>query len=185
MLPVARSAACVAERRLRFRAPPPTLITLRYLAIDLGTVRTGIAVGDDVTHIVTPVDVIGMPRGSDDAWLIDAIVKAIERHNPGAIVIGLPINMDGTEGPAAAAARAFGSALAKKSGLDVHYQDERLTSFAAEQQVAGTGRTRKEKRELIDALAAAHILRDFLAMHSGRRPNTDTPMDDNPSDDHG
>jgi putative Holliday junction resolvase len=158
---------------------------LRYLAIDLGTVRTGIAVGDDVTHIVTPVDVLEVARLSSNTRLVDAIIKAIERHAPGAVVIGLPINMDGTEGPAAAAARAFGAALAQKTGLVVHYQDERLTSFAAEQQVAGTGRTRKEKRELIDALAAAHILRDFLAAQSGGAKRSNVPMDDNPSDDHG
>ncbi len=149
---------------------------MRYLAIDLGNKRTGVAVGDDVVQIVTPIDVLAIPRGGDDAPLVSAIVRIIDEQRPGALVIGLPLNMDGTEGPAAAAARAFGEALAKRTGLAVHFQDERLTSFAAEQQVAGTGRTRKEKKELLDALAAAHILRDYLEQRS-KNPNVKTSRD--------
>ena len=158
---------------------------MRYLAIDLGSKRTGIAIGDDITNIVTPIDVIEIRRGDDDVHLLQSLSQMMEVHAPGAIVIGLPINMDGTEGPAALATRSFGAALAMQSKLPVHYQDERLTSFAAEQQLAGTGRTRKEKRGLIDALAAAQILRDFLAAKSGNTAPSDMPMDENPSDDHG
>lgn len=151
---------------------------MRYLAIDLGDKRTGLAVGDDVTHIVTPIDVLHAPRVYGDAPLLEALRLAIERYAPAALVIGLPINMDDSEGAAAEAVRQFGDVLARASGLPIHFQDERLTSFAAEQQLTGTGRTRQEKRELIDALAAAQILRDFLAARTPESQRSSPPRDD-------
>jgi putative Holliday junction resolvase len=132
---------------------------MRYLAIDLGEKRTGIAAGDDVTGIVSPIEVIDQPRGAALDARLDSIIQG---HRPDAIVIGLPLNMDDTEGPAAKSARQFGESLRQRRGIEVHYQDERLTSHAAEQQLSGTGRTRKRKRELRDALAAAEILRDYI-----------------------
>ena len=132
---------------------------MRVLAIDLGDKRTGLAIGDDETNLASPLTVIEVARG--DA-LIDAIGNSIKDHAPDAIVLGLPLNMDGTEGPQAKLAREFGQQQQLRCGLDVHYHDERLTSFAADQQMAGTGRTHKQKKRLRDALAAAEILRDFL-----------------------
>ena len=132
---------------------------MRFLAIDLGDKRTGLAIGDDETRVAAPLTVIELPRG--DA-LIDAIADSIKKHAPDEIVIGLPLNMDGTEGPQAKLVREFGEQLHKYCGLEVHYHDERLTSFAADQQMAGSGRTHKQKKRLRDALAAAEILRGFL-----------------------
>lgn len=132
---------------------------MRYLAIDLGQKRTGLAVGDDVTRLASPVDVIRIAMGEQ---LIAAILKAIAEHGPDAVVIGLPLNMDGTEGKGAKGVRAFGEILHQKCGLPAYYQDERLTSFAADEQMARSGRTHKQKANLRDALAAAQILRDFF-----------------------
>jgi putative Holliday junction resolvase len=132
---------------------------MRYLCIDLGDKRTGIASGDDDTHFIAPLEVIEIPRCPS---LVDAIIRFITRHEPHAIVIGLPLNMDGSEGPAAKSAREFGADLAERSGLPIHFQDERLTSHAAEQHLHQTDRTHKQKRKLRDALAAAEILRDFF-----------------------
>ena len=73
---------------------------MRYLAIDLGDRRTGLAAGDDVLRIVQPVEVLQVPRGPA---LMEALAKAVDRHGPDALVVGLPINMDGTEGAAAKA----------------------------------------------------------------------------------
>jgi putative holliday junction resolvase len=131
---------------------------VRYLAIDLGDKRTGLAIGDDGTGFVAPLEVLDVPRPR----IVDALIEAIDRHGPGALVIGLPLNMDGTDGPQATSARAVGEALALRSGLPVQYHDERLSSFAAEEHLKGSGRTRRQKRQLRDALAAAEILRDFL-----------------------
>jgi putative Holliday junction resolvase len=141
------------------------MISMRYLGIDLGDKRTGIALGDDETKLVSPIDVVIAPRTSDA--LMQGLLKVIDQQRPHALVIGLPLNMDGTEGAAAKAAREFGEQLSVKSNLPVHVQDERLTSYAADQRMAQTGRTHKQKKELRDALAAAEILRDFFDRTNG------------------
>jgi len=133
---------------------------VRYLAVDLGAKRTGLAAGDDVLRLVQPVEVVEVPRGPA---LEAALARAIERHGPDALVVGLPLNMDGSEGAAAADARAFGAALAARTGLAVHFHDERLSSFEADQRMARSGRTHREKKQLRDALAACAILEAFLA----------------------
>ena len=137
---------------------------MRYLAIDLGERRTGLAAGDDETGLVTPLGVLEVPAGPA---LLEALGAAIAEHDPDALVVGLPLNMDGTEGPAAKNARALGAALQARSGRPVHYQDERLTSFDAEGQLAGSGRTHRQKKKIRDALAAARILEDYLARLTG------------------
>ena len=138
---------------------------MRYLAIDLGAKRTGLAAGDDVLRLVQPVEVIDVPRGPA---LSDALARAVERHGPDALVVGLPLNMDGSEGAAAAEVRAFGATIAARTGLAVHFHDERLSSFEADQRMARTGRTHREKKQLRDALAACAILESYLA-DAGRR----------------
>jgi putative Holliday junction resolvase len=135
---------------------------MRYVCFDLGGKRTGVAAGDDVTSIVTPLEVIEIPRSPGHDRLLQALLVIVNTHKPDAIVFGLPLNMDGTEGTQAKNSRQFGEAFGKRCNLPVHFQDERLTSYAADQAMARTGRTRKQKKELRDALAAAEILRDFL-----------------------
>ena len=132
---------------------------MRYLAIDLGDKRTGIAVGDDETGIASPV--AGLPIVPGPA-LLRTIVRAIEEHAPDGVVLGLPLNMDGSEGPQAQRTRAFGTELEAVIDRPLYYQDERLTSYAAEQRLSGSGRTHKQKKKVRDALAAAEILEDFL-----------------------
>ncbi len=132
---------------------------MRYLAIDLGDKRTGIAVGDDETGIASPV--AGLPIAPGPA-LVRTILRAIEEHAPDALVLGLPLNMDGSEGPRARRTRAFGTELEAMIARPLFYQDDRLTSDAAEQRLAGSGRTHKQKKKARDALAAAEILEDFL-----------------------
>jgi putative Holliday junction resolvase len=131
---------------------------MRFLAIDLGDKRTGIAAGDDLTGIITPLQTIEAPPH----LRIDEVMKVVTAHKPDAIVLGVPLNMDSSEGPAAKAARAFGESLSRRANVPVHCQDERLTSYAADQAMNQTGRTHKRKKELRDALAAAEILRDYL-----------------------
>ena len=138
---------------------------MRYLAIDLGAKRTGLAAGDDVVGLVQPVEVLQVARGPA---LMDALARAIDRHGPDALVVGLPLNMDGTEGAGAKDAREFGAAISRRSGLPVHFHDERLTSFEADERMARSGRTHREKKELRDALAACAILEAFLAEGEGK-----------------
>jgi len=133
---------------------------MRYLALDLGARRTGVAVADDETGLVSPVAVIEQTPGPT---LLDRIEIVIDEHGPDALVVGLPLDMDGTSGPAARRAATIAERIAERTGLPVHLQDERLTSFAADGQMARTGRTRGQKKARRDALAAATMLRDFLA----------------------
>lgn len=137
---------------------------MRYLAVDLGEARTGLAVGDDETGLVSALTTIEIPAKRRDD-LLDAIAKAADDQGADALVVGLPLNMDGSEGGAAKKARDFGQALGERAGLAVHFQDERLTSAAADWTMAQSGLTHKQKKARRDALAAAAVLRDFLQAH--------------------
>lgn len=143
---------------------------MRFLSIDLGDKRTGLAVGDDLTGVVTPLHTLQVPitERAGDA-LLDALTRAIDEqfspHSAAALVVGLPYNMDGTEGPRAALVRDFAARLAARLNppRDLHFHDERLTTAEADWQMSRSGRTRAEKKNLRDSLAAAALLRDFLS----------------------
>jgi putative Holliday junction resolvase len=129
-----------------------------YLGIDLGGKRTGLAVGDDQTCVATPLRVL---QSRDREGLLRQIGGQAAEHGAQALVVGLPLNMDGTAGPAAAEARGFAQTLGQRLGLPVHLVDERLSSFQAEEQLSGRGLTRGQKKSRRDALAAAAILNAF------------------------
>jgi putative Holliday junction resolvase len=154
-------------------APPRlTSRSMRYVAVDLGDKRTGLAVGDTVTGLVSPLSVVevAIAHGRGEA-LMDELVSAIdEQLGPaGELVFGLPLNMDGSEGPRAGLVRAFAARLAERTGRRMHFQDERLTSAGADWSLARSGLTHGQKKRRRDALAAAAILRDFLSGLSAAR----------------
>lgn len=132
---------------------------MRYLAIDLGGKRTGLAVGDDDSGIVSPLGVI---EAKADAQRFEAIAKHVAREGAAALVVGWPVNMDGSVGPAARRARSFAEALGAATGLPIHLHDERLSSAEADEQMARSGLTHGQKKARRDALAAGAILRAFL-----------------------
>ena len=132
---------------------------MRYLAIDLGEKRTGLAVGDDESGIATPIDVV---LARDEEHRLGLIGQAIAEHQPDALVVGLPLNMDGSDGPGTLKSRRLADQLSRRFGLTAHLVDERLSSYGADQQMSGIGLTRKAKRSRRDALAAAVILRTFF-----------------------
>jgi len=144
---------------------------VQYLGIDLGDKRTGLALGDGESGIASPLMGLEIPVAADKGRaLIEAIASVAEEHRPGAVVVGLPLNMeDGSEGPAALRARAFAQRLAERLALPVLCYDERLSSSEADWSMARSGLTRGQKKARRDALAAAVILGDFLA--SLRPPN--------------
>lgn len=146
-----------------------------YLGIDYGTKRIGLAVGDDVTQTASPVTTV-MAQGHADRDA-ERIAAVADEYGAVAFVLGLPLNMDSTEGPQARLVRAFGTVLAARTGLDVHYVDERLSSFAADELLRPAELTRKKKKGVQDAVAAAVILQTFL---SEERP-PDLCDDDAPS----
>jgi len=132
-----------------------------YLGIDYGTKRIGLAVGDDVTQTASPVTtVVALGQTDRDA---DAVAAVAEKYGVAAFVLGLPLNMDDSEGRQAKLVRSFGTALAVRSGLKVHYVDERLSSFSADELLRPAELTRKKKKGVQDAVAAAVILQTFLS----------------------
>lgn len=136
---------------------------MRYLAIDYGMKRTGLAVCDTGETIASPLAVV---HGRKD--LIQRIQRVVASEGVEAIVLGLPLNMDGTEGPQARLVHAFGKELGRQLGIPVHFQDERLSSFEAEQRLQEMDLSRAKKKERLDALAAADILQNFLDQRAGR-----------------
>jgi putative Holliday junction resolvase len=130
---------------------------MRYLAIDYGMKRTGLAICDAAETIASPYGVL---HGQKD--LVKEIGRIIASENVQAVVLGLPLNMDDSEGPQAKKVRAFGQQLAARIRIPVHFQDERLSSFGAERKLDEIGLTRGKKRERLDAVAAAEILQAFL-----------------------
>ncbi len=133
---------------------------MRYLAIDLGSRRTGLAVGDDTTRIVTPLKPIVTANRDERDRLLR---RVIDEQLPGALVVGLPKDMSGKMGRSARAATQEAHRLGQHFALPVQLMDERLTSFAADQQMARSGMTHRDKKQRRDALAAAALLRDYFA----------------------
>jgi len=134
---------------------------MRYLAIDYGTRRTGLAICDATETIVSPLAVIDSRKD-----LLDKIKEVIKSENVGAIVLGLPLNMDDSKGPQAQLVMKFSEQLKKHIDIPIHLQDERLSSFAAEEKLAPAQYKRAHKKKRLDAIAAAEILQFFLEQKS-------------------
>jgi len=138
----------------------------RLIAIDLGDKRTGLALGDTTTRIASPAGLIEVPIAERDGdALLDALDRAIDDlvgAAPADLVVGLPLNMDGTEGPRATLVRAFATRVAERCGRKILFHDERQSSMAADDRMARTGLTHKQKKARRDAIAAAAILQRYL-----------------------
>ncbi len=131
----------------------------RILAIDYGRRRHGLAVSDALGMASHPLP--ALQRRSTEADLAALRALAAER-DVRLLVVGLPLNMDGSEGPMAAEARAFGAWLGTSLGLPVHYEDERLSTDEAEHFLRDAGLRPSDRKRLRDSVAAAVILRGVL-----------------------
>ncbi len=130
---------------------------MKYLAIDYGFKRTGLAVSDSTETIVSPLKVI---KGKKK--FIPEILKTIKKQQIQAVVVGLPINMDGTYGDQYKFTKEFAKKLEKSLSVPLYYHDERLSTFGAEKKLENLEMTYKKKKEILDAIAAAEILEEFL-----------------------
>jgi putative holliday junction resolvase len=133
---------------------------MRVLGIDYGSKRTGLAIADVELRMAMPFT---MYEGLGDAQLAEAIVQLVRKEEIQTLVVGYPFNMDGTVGPQAKVTERFIVMLEQATGLKIHRMDERLTSHDSEGKLAGNF-TRKQKRQRVDAIAAARILQDWLDM---------------------
>jgi len=136
---------------------------MRYLAIDYGDKRTGLAICDHAETIASPLAVI---QGQKD--LLKRIADVVETENVEAIVMGLPLNMDDSQGPQVKLVFKFADQLKERLHIPVHFQDERLSTFSAEEKLAAADFTRGKKRKRLDAIAAAEILEAFLEQKNAR-----------------
>ncbi|MDQ4123717.1 MAG: Holliday junction resolvase RuvX [Acidobacteriota bacterium] len=135
----------------------------RILALDLGAKRIGVAVTDELQMTARGVSVF--TRETTEK-LLAAVQKLIEDFDAVALVIGLPLNFDGSESAGAIDARAIADYLTQNLSIPVYLQDERLTSREAEENLRERGFNQKEIKKLVDQEAAAIILNDFLAMNT-------------------
>ena len=129
------------------------------IGLDLGTKTIGVASSDPDRRLAAPVETIARQRFGADAERILAL--AAERRAAG-FVLGLPINMDGSEGPRAQATRAFARNLAKLTGLPIALWDERLSTAAVERALIDADASRAKRKAVIDQHAAAYILQGAL-----------------------
>lgn len=133
----------------------------RILAIDYGRVRHGLAVSDGLGMAGHPLPALQRNRNAS-AQDLAALRRVVDEHDVRRLVIGLPLNMDGSEGPMAAEARAFAAVLERELGLPVLLEDERLSTDEAESLLREGGLRPSDRKALRDSVAAAVILRSVL-----------------------
>lgn len=136
------------------------------MAVDYGDARTGLAVCDRTETLASPVGVL---QQKSMAKVAEGIVYASREFEVGMIVIGLPVNMDGSEGPRAQKSRRLGAVVEKLVDVPVEYWDERSTTKSAEGLLSETGTYGKKRKQLLDAVAATIILDSFLAHRRNSR----------------
>lgn len=129
------------------------------IGLDLGDKTIGIAVSDLRRSIATPTEVIRRTKFTEDAV---KLLKIIADRNIAGIILGLPLNMDGSEGPRVQSTHAFARNLARLRDLPITYWDERLSTVAAERALIEADTSRKRRKEVIDQVAAGYILQGAL-----------------------
>jgi putative pre-16S rRNA nuclease len=139
--------------------PPHLGRDARLLGLDVGTKTIGMALSDVTRSVATPFDTIRRTKFTADAKTIREVV---ERNQVGALVIGFPLNLDGSEGPRAQSTRAFARNLAAQVAVPMVFWDERLSTAAVERHLIEADASRKRRAEVVDRMAAAYILQGAL-----------------------
>jgi putative holliday junction resolvase len=134
----------------------------RVLALDPGSTRIGVAISDPLQIVATPLTVILVEE------LDTALRELVDTYRPVTVVVGHPVGLSGREGPAADAARAFADHVRELTGLPVELIDERFTTVTAEAAMVEGGVRRRDRRQKVDKVAAAVILRQYLDRYGAR-----------------
>ena len=127
----------------------------RLLGLDLGEKTIGLALSDTTLSVATPMQTLKRGKFAADAARLDIIIS---EQGVGGLVVGLPLNMDGSDGPSAQSARAFGRNWATHSPLPLMFQDERLSTAAVTRTLLEADTSRKRRGEVVDKMAAGYIL---------------------------
>lgn len=133
---------------------------MTIVALDLGERKIGVAIADGLGLGAQPLTTVRRRKLEAD---VASLGRIFADYAVARVVIGLPLNMDGSEGPAARKARRFGAILADRLGISVEFHDERLSTREAEQRLAILGVGRKARADAVDRMAAAVILEDWMA----------------------
>lgn len=141
---------------------------MRIMGLDYGSRTVGVAVTDDLLLTAQPVETIKRDSENKLRRTLARIEEIIREKEVGEIVVGLPLNMDDTEGERALKTLAFAEKLKNRTGLPVHMQDERLSTVAAEETLTEMGVKGRDMKQYVDKIAAAYILEDYL---NGREKN--------------
>jgi len=131
----------------------------RLIGVDLGEKTIGLALSDTLLTIATPFRTLKRGKFAADAGVLGALIA---EHGVGGLIIGLPLNMDGSEGPSAQSARAFARNFAKVSDCALAFMDERLSTAAVTRTLIEADASRRRRSEVVDKMAAAYILQAAL-----------------------
>ena len=132
---------------------------MRVIGLDVGDKTVGIAISDELGLTAQGLPTLRRERLAADLSYVQGVA---DEHSATRVIVGLPLNMNGTEGPRGAASRKFGDALGKLTGLPIEYWDERLTTAQAERVLLEADVSRRKRRQVIDKLAAQVILQSWL-----------------------
>ncbi len=132
---------------------------MKVLAVDFGSRRVGLAVGDTVTRIASPLALVESSRQQE---VLAEILRRVAEYGVERIVVGYPLNMDGSKGRACAAVDRFAGFLRKRVAVPVSLVDEKLSSFAAEEKGKEIDRDFRRRRVFLDSLAAQVILQNYF-----------------------
>jgi putative holliday junction resolvase len=131
----------------------------KLMGLDLGTKTIGVAISDSLRMAASPIETIKRTKFTADA---ERLLALIDKNNVTGIVMGLPLNMDGSEGPRAHSARAFVRNLKQKTDLPVVFWDERMSTMAVTRTMLEADLSRAKRAEVVDKLAASYILQGAL-----------------------
>lgn len=131
----------------------------RLLGLDLGEKTIGIALSDTLLTVATPMETLARGKFGADAAKLEAIIA---KQGVGGLVVGLPLNMDGSDGPSAQSARAFARNFAARSQLPIIMVDERMSTMAVTRTLIDADASRRKRAAVVDKMAAAYILQGAL-----------------------
>jgi putative Holliday junction resolvase len=131
----------------------------RLLGLDVGSKTVGLALSDTTLTIASPLETIRRAKFTADA---ERLVTLVGEHHVGGLVIGLPVSMDGSEGPRCQSTRDFAANLLEKMDIPIAFWDERLSTAAVERMMIEADLSRRRRGQLVDKLAAAYILQGAL-----------------------
>ncbi len=132
---------------------------LRLLGLDLGEKTIGLALSDRLLTVATPMQTLKRGKFGADAARLDIIIS---EQQVGGLVVGLPLNLDGSDGPSAQSARAFSRNWAGRSEIPLVFWDERLSTMAVTRTLLDADASRKRRGQVVDKMAAAYILQGAL-----------------------